>query len=288
MKSLLSPTLDLVFKKLFVKNSSLLIDLINTVLDLPEHRRILSVEIKNPIILPEEIIKKYIILDIRVTDNSGNQYDVEMQAQKFEAYTKRALYYLAKLYAGQLKSGDDYELLNPVIGIHFLNYTRFPEFEKSHFSFHFREDGQPELKLEDDMSLHIFELPKIKKMEKENPSAGRLEEWLHFFRYAHEEGEKTMRTHYSNPAIQEAFVGLEEMSADEKERQLAEMRETALKNKNSELGAARRKGREEGKRETAVNLISMGTNSMEFISQATGLSLDEVRRLRNAERAGDS
>ncbi|MCP4686671.1 MAG: hypothetical protein GY859_01395 [Desulfobacterales bacterium] len=125
-----------------------------------------------------------------------------------------------------------------------------------------------------------------------------------------------MRDHYSYSAIQEALGPQEEMSADEKERYLADMNERALKNKNSELGAARRKGikiglkkgieegREEGEKiglkkgieegrkevnkKIAANMISMGAFSMEQISQATGLRMEEVRRLRNAERAGDS
>ncbi len=59
MNFLLPPTLDFVFKKLFTKDTKLLINLINSVLELPEHRRILSVEIKNPAILQEEIIDKY-------------------------------------------------------------------------------------------------------------------------------------------------------------------------------------------------------------------------------------
>ncbi len=136
--------------------------------------------------------------------------------------------------------------MNPAIGIHFLNYKQYPEYDVFHF--HFRDGRHPELTLEEDVSLHIFELPKIKKMEKENPSVGHMEEWLHFFRYADREVEKKMRTHYTNPAIQEAFVALEEMSADTKARYLAEMREKALKNKNSELGAARREGERIGRK----------------------------------------
>jgi hypothetical protein len=34
--------------------------------------------VRNPIVLPEEITKKYIILDILATDESGCQYEIEM------------------------------------------------------------------------------------------------------------------------------------------------------------------------------------------------------------------
>ncbi len=238
MESLLTPRLDYVFKKLFTKDTALLINLINSVLELPERRRILSVEIKNPVILQEEIADKYIILDIRVTDHSGNQYDIEMQVQKYEEYPKRALYYLSKIYAGQLKSGEPFGTLKPVVGIHFLSYKQFPEYADFNFRFDFSENRHPELKLTNDMTLYIFELPKVEKMSKEDQPMGDMVEWLHFFNHAHEEVKKAMRTHYKNPAIHGAFNLLEEMSADEKTRYLADMREKSLK-KNSGLGAAR-------------------------------------------------
>ncbi len=228
MDSLLTPKLDFVFKKLLTKDTALLINLINSVLELPPRRRIASVEIKNPIILQEDITDKFIVLDIRVVDHSGKQYDIEMQAQKYEGYPQRALYYLSKIYGGQLKAGEEYEVLKPVVGIHFLSYKQFPEYDDFDFRFDFRESRHPELKLTDDMSFYIFELPKIKQISKEDlpdQPLGDMLEWLHFFNHAHKEVKKTMRTQYKNPAIHDAFSILEELSADEKTRHLAEMRE---------------------------------------------------------------
>ncbi len=98
-----------------------------------------------------------------------------------------------------------------------------------------------------------------------------------------------MRTQYKNPAIHEAFNVLEELSADEKTRHLAEMREQSLINKTIEQGAARREGRRDGRREekeaTAMNMIAMGSFSMEQISQVTELSVDEVKSLQNPRQA---
>ncbi len=98
-----------------------------------------------------------------------------------------------------------------------------------------------------------------------------------------------MRTQYKNPAIHDAFSILEELSADEKTRHLAEMREKTLINKTIELGAERREGERKGRREekeaTAMNMIAMGAFSMEQISQATRLSMDEVRKLQNTRQS---
>ncbi len=105
-----------------------------------------------------------------------------------------------------------------------------------------------------------------------------------------------MREHYTNPAIQKAFGVLKTISADEETRRLAEMREDALRNEVSMLNAAKRDGKKEGekigrqreKEETVRNLTAMGGLSIVQISQATGLSLDEVRALQNENKAETS
>ena len=124
MKKLLSPKTDIVFKMLFETDEEILADLIDCVLDLPENRRVRSVRVKNPGILPDEIGKKFIVLDIRAEDESGEQFDVEMRVRKYESYSKRSLFYLCKLYAEQLGSGKDYGELKPAVGIHFLDCER--------------------------------------------------------------------------------------------------------------------------------------------------------------------
>ena len=122
MNNLLPPKLDIVFKMLFTKDDDLLTDLLNAVLNLSSEKRIRTVKVLNPVILPETVRQKFIILDIRATDANGRQYDIEMQVRKYSFYPKRTLYYVSKMYADQLKAGDDFDRLTPVIGIHFLDY----------------------------------------------------------------------------------------------------------------------------------------------------------------------
>ncbi len=94
-----------------------------------------------------------------------------------------------------------------------------------------------------------------------------------------------MREHYTNPAIQKAFGVLKTISADEETRRLAEMREDALRNEVSMLNAARREGKIEEKQNVALNMIALGSYSMEQISQVTRLSMDEVLRLKREQHA---
>lgn len=257
MKFLLTMKNDFVFKKLLCESTEILIDLLNSVLELSEKRRIRSVKIKNPIILPEEITQKYIMLDIRATDESGNIYNIEMQVRQYADYSKRALFYASRLYAGQLESGEDYGELKPVIGIHFLDYEEYSDYDDFHFRFEMRDVRNHGLRLTEDMTIHIFELPKFEKIAKKCHIRDAMAEWLRFFNHAHEEDE-TMRASYENPIIHKAFSVLETLSADEKNRYLAEIRRKAMWNERFELAAARREGREEGIRQGICEAIELG------------------------------
>lgn len=291
MRYLLTPKLDFVFKRLFVEDTEILADLVNRVLGLPESGRIRSVEVRNPTILPEEIGKKFIILDILASDEMKNQYDIEMQARKYAFYPERALYYLCRMYSEQLESGERYDRLRPGIGIHFLDYEMFPEEDDFQFQFEMTDVRHPKLRLTDNLSLFLLELPKPEKKECGDRNAAGLLEWIHFFNHAPDEEDETMRTHYTNPMIHRAFDVLTRLSADEETRRLAQMREKALKDEVSMLYAARKEGekkgkkegKKEGREETAQNLLSMGVLTIEQIARAAGLSVAEVERLQELE-----
>ena len=164
MKPLLTPKLDLVFKLLFTSDPAILLDLVNTVLASPECLHLRSVAVKNPTILPEELDQKFIILDILAVDDRNRQYDIEMQVQSYSRYPERTLYYLSRMYAGQLDAGKDYTLLNPVIGIHLLDYTQFPAQDAWQWSFELRDRRNPAVRLTDHFLLHLVELPKFERM----------------------------------------------------------------------------------------------------------------------------
>ena len=91
--------------------------------------------------------------------------------------------------------------------------------------------------------------------------------------------------------IKEAIEQLEEMSSDEKERELYEIRERSRLVYNTEMYEARRKGLAEGKkegkkegkiekaREIAKNLLKNDV-SIEIIKKSTGLTEKEIENLK--------
>ena len=86
--------------------------------------------------------------------------------------------------------------------------------------------------------------------------------------------------------IKEAMDVLYKISGDKEAVMLAEMREKAMMDEQSRLNGARKegvkKGVKEGKIEVAKNFLKMGM-SIEQISMGTGLTIEEVEKLKNSE-----
>lgn len=224
----------------------------------------------NSEIMPDSITEKYSRMDIRMKAN-GRLINVEMQIKDEGDYKDRSLYYLSKLYSGQLKSGDVYGSLNQCISINIINFNLF-DCEEYHSSFSMREDSRNE-QLTDKFTAHYFELKKIgKNIDKNN----KQELWLRLIN-AETEDELDMLQQTGVKQIQDAVVVLHKMSADEKTRELAEMREKALHIEATEKAHARAEGEaiglKEGERrkeaEILANLKAMGL-SEEQIKQALG------------------
>jgi predicted transposase/invertase (TIGR01784 family) len=186
-----------------------------------------------------------------------------------------------------MDAGDKYSSLKPAIGIHFLDYKMYPKQTEYQFCFEFKDCRHPKLELTQDLALHLFELPKIKRIYvNRKGQADDMIQWLHFFNNAHKEDE-TMREHYTNPAIHKAFTFLEELSADEIERQRAEIREKALKDEATFLDDAKKEGFAEGieqgadakARSMVQILLAMKVASSEQIAEITGLSLEKIEAM---------
>jgi len=77
----------------------------------------------------------------------------------------RMIYNWANIYHTQIREGDDYESLKPVISIWILGGSLFPKIKKCHLDFKF-SDMAEKLVLSEQAAIHVFQLPKWKKSEK--------------------------------------------------------------------------------------------------------------------------
>ena len=156
-----NPRTDVVFKKIFgiEENKDLTISLINSIVG-PEDQ-VKDIVIKNPYNVGSFLKDKLSILDIKAEGHDGKRFNIEVQVNDENSYSKRALYYWAKLYTEQLSSGEFYGKLSKSIGIHILNFTSIPGTDKYHNCFQLKnEEGMHHF---NDIELHTVELNKFEK-----------------------------------------------------------------------------------------------------------------------------
>ena len=106
------PTVDFCFKEL-MQNDNIRKNIIAALLNVP------SSEVENTELMPTILRKeskddKYGILDVRVRLKDGEQIDFEMQVEAFDCWANRSVYYLSKMYAGEIKEGEGYDCLKKV------------------------------------------------------------------------------------------------------------------------------------------------------------------------------
>jgi predicted transposase/invertase (TIGR01784 family) len=285
---LLDPKNDFVFKTLFIRVPELLPALINAVRIGEQPVEIL--EIINPHIDPSELTGKYIILDVLARDLEGQQFDIEMQVRRFPAWGSRSCFYLSRLLSEQLRSGNDYTLLKPVIGIHLLDFDLFTaktEEKQAVWCFEMRDALQPSVRLSRDLQLNLIELPKADRLGLNTEA---LRAWVNFFEHWNEE--ETMAAIQYEP-VQRAMESLKHLSAEAETRRLAFVRERALRDEvairrmEREEGKAEGKaeglaeGKAEGKAEGREEGKAEGLNDALERLMAHGLSESEARRLLN-------
>ena len=273
---------DYVFKRIFGKggNEKILKSLLEAILKIS----IQKIEVKNPEIPKEAIDEKLSILDIKAEINENAIIDIELQVGNTTALEKRLVVYNAKLIAGEIKVSEKYQKAkdtiviciindnvvkrNAYLSLAMLKYEKTEEIRYVNMGYE-REEQY----LTDMVKYYIIELPKFKK--KKPKVADLLEKWLYVIggdRKMMEECKK------ENEEIKEAVEQLTQMSADEYERELYEIRERSRLSYNTEMYEARRKGIEEGKKEIAKKMKEKGTD-IAYIIEITGLTKEEIKEL---------
>ncbi|HMN44441.1 MAG TPA: Rpn family recombination-promoting nuclease/putative transposase [Povalibacter sp.] len=244
---LLDPKLDLIFKRLFVDAPDLLADLINAVRS--NEPPLVELQILNPQIAPEELTGKFVVLDILARDLTGQVFNIEMQTCKHAGWSSRTVYYLARTLGRQLQAGESYAQVQPVIGIHLMDFDLFEEAQAC-WVFELRDGQRPAVRLDRSLQLHLIELPKADRLRSQAGSA--LADWIAYFRHWQEEA--IMRG-IDRPAIQKARQHLEALSGDELVRYQAFVRERALHDEVTEKEEAEARGEAKGRVAGEVNIL---------------------------------
>lgn len=249
-RNVISAKLDIIFKKLFTENPDMLHSFVASMLEIPSES-ITEIKIENPELPPETLTGKFSRLDLclKVDDRLVN---VEIQVKNDEDYRDRTLFYWAKLYSSELKSGEDYSELKQTITINIINFNMF-DGEDYHTEVAATIKGTNEV-FSDKFGIHFFELKKLSR--KPDPKNSR-QLWLQFIN-ADSEEDYDMIEATNIPIMQKAVKVIYDMSEDAKIREIARLREKALHDEASALKNAKAEGRAEERAEAKSKMRSLG------------------------------
>ena len=292
----LSPKLDVVFQALFgeVGNESITKGFLETILE----RKIDSIDLsRNPILRREFKDEKLGVLDIIAKLDENEICNIELQIVDKKNIIERILYYWSRLYSRQIKSGEDYKILQKAIVILITDF-KLENLEELdyHSRWKIMEDKQgKKIILTQKLEIDIIELPKIIGKEKEQDN---LLDWLYFLE--NPKSERVTEKMKENENLKEAVKKLDNLSEDEKMQRIADLRqkaimdEKAIYEKGLEIGIEKgiqrgmEKGIEKGimegsqkeKIEIAKKMLELKIDK-ETIAEATGLTEQEIEKILN-------
>ena len=123
-------TYDVPFQYLFAQegvSEDLLAAFLNDLLDLKDEKRITQLEYRNVEVPPVISAGRRLILDLRVTDQRGVTYNIELQREDQASIIKRALFQQSRITGEQLGEGQKFNDLTSVVIILLCNYSTFPD-----------------------------------------------------------------------------------------------------------------------------------------------------------------
>ncbi|PIE34954.1 hypothetical protein CSA56_06210 [candidate division KSB3 bacterium] len=216
MKPHIDPKVDYVFKLLLgsEQHKNLLIHFLNAVFAKESDMRIQEVTLLNPFNERASQRDKLSIVDVKARDDSGRWYQIEIQVLNHAGLASRMLYMWSTIYHRQLKKGQDYAQLQPVIAIWILNEPLFKQDELSpHLSF-VPWNIEHNLLLSKDMRFEILQLP---TWSEDSAALNELDRWFYFFREGEEADTEDLPDFLQSEEMKEAVHVLQEISESDRE-----------------------------------------------------------------------
>ena len=294
---LLDPKNDYVFKRIFghTGNEDITKSFLSSII--PD--KIEKIELDcNPIMDKDLLDDKLGILDIKARLNDNVVCNVEMQICDKKNIEKRLLFYWSKMYSQGIKQGQDYDELKRTIVILISDYNleklkKIPEYVTK---WNIREEKYGKIILTDVLEIYIIELNKLKNgVVKDNQ---KLNSWLYFIKSSKVVVNKNMREE-DIEEIKKAQKILEDISADEHEKWLAEMRLKYIRDKHAiedfgydkgyKTGQSKgiKIGKEQGieigstkKQEEIARNLKQENVDIQFIARVTGLTEEEIEKIK--------
>ena len=207
------------------------------------------------------------VLDVKAVIDNNIQADIEMQIAKNKDIISRILFYWSKMYISTVHKGEKYDKLKRtiIILIADFNLEELKETKRYLTKWQLKDENEAKLVLTKDIEIYIIELPKYK-----NTHNDKLDNWIQFIK-----NYENMEEFEMEKEVKEAYECLKEISSDEHERRLAELRHKYI----WEMNSAKEYGKDENKKEVARRMLDLNLD-IELIMKVTELTKDEIEELK--------
>ena len=259
---------DFVFKSFFMRANHLLVDFLNSILDL----NIIRADIINSELEIMHADDKFSMMDLKVETENGERINIEMQLQSHEAFPERMLMYWAKMYATQDNKGKSYKELKKSIQIIVTNFKLLP---KSNYYSKFQViDSEDGTVFSEHLELYVLELPKLHVSQLKQ--INQLEKWLLFLK-----ADKKMKEALAmeSSVMKDAWDEIERLSQDPKTVEIALSREFFLRDQLQREEDALNRGIEKGMEKGIEKGIEKIMEKVVLRSHALGMNTDVIMEL---------
>lgn len=280
----LDPRADITFQKVFGEHPDLVMSFLNAMLPLQAGEEIMEIEYIPWKLLAEHPLRKYSVVDVRCRDRLEHQFITEIQIVWTPEFMLWGRYAASEAYVRQSDVAERFRLPQPVYSLILVNDIFEPSLSDNYYH-HYRKvhiehsDG-----IIDGLQLVFVELPKFTLYTYAEKKMQVL--WLRYLTEINERTREVPEELLENPEIKKALTLLEESAFTPEQVLGYEKFWDMVRVRWALLDDAKERGREKGlkigvqkvKLQIASNAKKLGLSS-EIISQATGLSLEEIEKL---------
>ena len=281
---------DFAFKKVFGSEGSkdLLISFLNSVIEFDQQQTITDLTIVDPYSIPLLKGMKDTFVDVKAELSDNTKVIIEMQVLNHEGFEKRVLYNAAKNYSLQLKKGDPYHLLNPVIALTITDFILFKNTDELINNFKLLEKNHF-IQYSDDIELIFIELPKFHKTEPELSSI--QDKWLYFIKNA---GNLDYIPKNLDQELEKAFNIANEANLSEEELELQHKKKDFIYIQKSSIEFATKTGMAQGLEKGLEQGMAQGVEKGLEQGMAQGVEIgleqgewqEKLKIIENANRIG--
>lgn len=259
----ISPKYDFCMKALF-SNETVRTYFISDVLGISVED-IRSVRLLTPLLAKRYHRQKQGILDILVEMNDDAKINIELQVKFGANWDRRSLFYLAKMYTDDLRSGEEYDRLKRCVQISILDFN-LTEDACYHSVYRLRDEHGREFS--DVFEVHIIELRKRLSGDR------KVDEWIRFFNITSKEELDMIRT--KNEGLIAAIRELRSMSLSRRVRMHYEAHQKEVRDRKMFEKTIRKESMQQGLQEGLEQGLEQGIRVLIATCAEFGCSREEI------------